>query len=787
MHPDAATAVAVAVRVHGVVQGVGFRPHVHRLAGELGLSGRVGNDAAGVFIEVHGPRPVIDAFVHRLRAEAPPLARITGIEVTPLASGGASPDGFAIVATPTGGRVATSLPPDVGICDDCRRELFDPADRRYGHPFITCTNCGPRYTIVRALPYDRPATTMAGFPMCPACRAEYDDPTDRRFHAQPIACPDCGPTLRYELVDAGAVGSTAALVAARRCLRAGGVVAVKGVGGYHLAVDATSTSAVQRLRTRKQRPHKPFAVMVADLEVARRVVHLDDVEVAALRSPQRPVVLARRAAGQRLVADAVAPGNPLLGVMLPSSPLHELLLTPRGGPVDEPVPAVLVMTSGNLSGEPICFVDDDARTRLGPLVDGLLTHDRPIHVPCDDGVVRILDGEVVPLRRSRGDAPLPLTLPTDAPPSLAVGAELKNTVGVARGRQAWLSQHLGDLGDLETLRSFERTTGQLADFLEIDPVVVAADPHPAYATHAWARRHHAERLTTVQHHHAHVAALLAEHGLAPDVPVLGFAFDGTGYGPDGTVWGGEVLLADQRGFERLSHLACVPLPGGDSAVTNPARMALAHLWAAGIAWDADLPAVAALDEAQRRLLHAQLERDVACVPTSSMGRLFDAVSALLGVCLDVTYEGQAAIELEWRTDPAGLPATHHLDVLTSTARYAFEVGAVCDPAPVLRDIVDDLRAGVPIPLIAVGFHDAVVDAVVEVAARCADRVAAAGTARTVGLTGGVFQNAWLITRTRARLAREGWQVLTHRLVPPNDGGLALGQLAVLAARHPPTT
>ena len=796
-----AAAAAVAVRVSGVVQGVGFRPHVHRLAGELGLSGRVGNDAAGVFIELHGPAAVIDDFLHRLSTQAPPLARVTGIEITSLAAGVTSPDAFEIVATPAGGTVATSLPPDVGICADCRRELFDPADRRFGHPFITCTNCGPRYTIVLALPYDRPATTMAGFPMCPACQAEYDDPTDRRFHAQPIACPDCGPVLRYEPVDAGAggpaavapavapavVGSAAALAAARRCLRTGGVVAVKGVGGYHLAVDATSTSAVQRLRTRKQREHKPFAVMVADLEQARRVVELDDVEVAALTSPQRPVLLARRTRGDGVVAGPVAPGNPLLGVMLPSSPLHELLLAAGPDPVLDPVPPVLVMTSGNLSGEPICFDDDDARTRLGPLIDGLLTHDRPIHVPCDDGVVRVVDGEVLPLRRSRGDAPLPLELTADAPPCLALGAELKNTIGVARGRHAWLSQHLGDLGDLETLRSFERTTRRLAEFFEVEPVLVAADPHPAYATHAWARRHHAERLITVQHHHAHVAALLAEHGLAPEVAVLGIAFDGTGYGTDGTVWGGEVLLADQRGFERLTHLARVPLPGGDSAVTNPARMALAHLWAAGIDWDPDLPAVAALDDPQRRLLRSQLERDVACIPTSSMGRLFDAVSALIGVCQHVTYEGQAAIELEWCTDPARLPASHHLDVLTSTARYAFEVGALVDPAPVLRAIVDDLRAGVPIPVIAVGFHDAVADAVVEVAQRCAERVAPAGAARTVGLTGGVFQNAWLTTRTRARLERQGWQVLTHRLVPPNDGGLALGQLAVLAARHPPTT
>ena len=815
----------VHLRVTGVVQGVGFRPFVHRIARELELGGLVGNDADGVFIEVVGEPAAIDAFLRRVRDDAPPLASVAAVVVTELPVGGPDPaaadgvtaDRFVIVPSRGGGAVTTLVPPDVAICDDCRRELFDPDDRRFRHPFVTCTNCGPRFTIVRSLPYDRPYTTMAGFPMCERCEVEYHDPTDRRFHAQPIACPDCGPTLRWgptatvaaaatgapsaaaplggpaaeeAAVDAvGTVaGTEAAVAAAQRCLADGGIVAVKGVGGFHLACDATSSSAVTLLRERKDRPHKPFAVMVADVGTATAIATFRPEELAALASFQRPVVLAARRDARPddtaapAVVEEVAPGNPTLGVMLPSTPLHELLLAPALDP-EVVVPRVLVMTSGNVSGEPMAFEDADAHERLGRLVDGFLTHDRPIHVPCDDGVVRSIGGELVPLRRSRGDAPLPIALPVDAPPSLAVGAELKNTIGVATGRRAWLSQHIGDVGDLATLRALERAVAQLTAFFAIDPEVVAADPHPAYATHAWARRHHRERLTTVQHHHAHIAAVLAEHGVAPDEPVIGVAFDGTGFGCDDTVWGGEVLLADLAHAERVRHLAVVPLPGGDSAVTNPARMALAHLWAAGIDWGEDLACIAALTPPQRALLRQQLERGVAVTPTSSMGRLFDAVAALLGIRQAITYEGQAAIELEWL---AGERAATSLDEATSVDGprdelpvYRFPVAPVIDPGPVLAAVVRDVRAGVPRPAIATAFHLAVAAAVVEVATE----VAAAGGPRTVACSGGVFQNDQLTTATRTGLEDAGFRVLTHRLVPPNDGGLALGQLAVVAARH----
>ncbi len=783
------TRLRTQLRVTGVVQGVGFRPFVHRLAHDIGLAGHVGNDAGGVFIEVVGPEAAVGEFTRRLTEDAPPLARVDAVVSTTLPPDTApSLDAFTIVATPAGGTVATSVPADIALCAACRRELLDPKDRRFRHPFITCTDCGPRYTITRSLPYDRPATTMAAFAMCRRCAAEYGDPSDRRFHAQPIACPDCGPTLRFETGNAPeddpVAGTEPALAAARACLAADGVVAVKGVGGFHLAAAASSRMAVATLRTRKHRPDKPFAVMVRDLETARRLVRLSEREEAALASPQAPVVLARvRPDADPAIAPEVAPGNPLLGVMLPSSPLHVLLLAaePRNG---TDLPPVLVMTSGNVSGEPICFDDDDARARLAPLVDGFLTHDRPIHVPCDDGVVREIDGEVVPIRRSRGDAPLPLVLPASAPPSLAVGAELKNTVGLAVGRRAWLSQHIGDMGALESIQAFERTALQLARLFDVEPTHVAVDPHPSYATHHWARRHHGPRLELIQHHHAHVAALLAEHALAPTEEVLGVAFDGTGFGTDGTVWGGEFLRASQADATRVAHLKPVPLPGGDSAVTNPARMALAHLWAADLDWSEELPCVAAVTAEHRCLLAHQLARDVACVPTSSMGRLFDAVAALLGVRQTITYEGQAAIELEWLADA-------HRGADAAAPRYRFAVldgssvpgepasPIVLDPAPVLGAIVVDLAAGVALTAIAAGFHLAVMDAIVAVA----DQVATDGGPGTVGLTGGVFQNAWLATRVRAALEAGGHRVLTHRTVPANDGGLAFGQLAVVAARH----
>lgn len=773
MTPVGAVSGTVARRalvVRGVVQGVGFRPFVYGLARRLGLHGFVGNDSAQVFIEVEGPPEALATFERALVAEAPPLAVIDEVVVTDAEPTGCT--GFAIVASRVVDGAVTLVPPDVATCDDCLAELFDPTDRRFRYPFVNCTSCGPRFTIIRSLPYDRPATTMAGFEMCPACEAEYHDPADRRFHAQPVACPACGPQLVFAegALAAPSAAGDGALAAAQRRLAAGDVVAVKGLGGYHLACDATDAVAVARLRERKGRVGKPFALLAPDLHAVRRFAVVSKAEADLLRSPARPIVLLRKRADGSPVAANVAPGNGWLGVMLPYTPLHHLLVRP--GPDGHPVPDVLVLTSGNLTDEPIAYDDADARRRLAGLADAFLTHDRPIHMPCDDSVVRVVDGAEQPIRRSRGYAPYPVRLTVAVPPVLAAGGELKTTFCLAEGHHAWLSQHLGDMGALETLRAFERSVEQFAALYRVRPMVVAADAHPGYLTSRWAERysaHHGVPLVRVQHHRAHVASLLAEHGLAPSTPVLAFAFDGTGYGDDDTIWGGEVFLGGPAGLYRAAHLGCVALPGGDASIERPYRSALAHLRAAGITWDEALAPVAACAPVERGVLARQLDTGLHTVATSSMGRLFDAVASLAEVRQEASYEAQAAIELEALVDAE------------PDHPYAFGViasGEVLrlDPAPVVRAVVDDVIAGRPAPVIAARFHAAVADAVHTLA----DALRRTTGLDLVGLTGGVFQNATLTTWTSRRLRDAGFTVLAHRRVPPNDGGLALGQ-AVLAA------
>lgn len=742
--------------VTGVVQGVGFRPFVHRIASELGLAGFVGNDSGAVFIEVQGPLVRIDEFARRLRADAPPLARINAVDVVDVADveTGAG-HGFRIVDSQTAPGATTPIPPDIAVCNDCVAELFDPADRRYRHPFITCTNCGPRFTIIRALPYDRPATTMSGFAMCARCASEYHDPANRRFHAQPIACPDCGPSLWFSSGSERIDGADAALAATQQALAAGAVVAIKGIGGYHLACRVDDEAVVGVLRARKARGAKPFAMLVADLEVARRYARIDDTEAAVLCSPARPIVLLRRRP-DALVADGVAPGSPLLGLMLPYSPIHHLLL--------DPAPDALVLTSANRSDEPICFTEDDAAQRLPMLCDAVLDHDRPIHVPCDDSVVRVIDDRELPIRRSRGYAPLPVDLGREGPAVLSVGGELKNTFCLTDGSRAYMSGHIGDMETLETLRAFERAVGQLSA-IRGKPVRLAADLHSGYQTRSWAERHVGERpLDLVQHHHAHVVSLLAEHGRMGE-PIVGVAFDGTGFGCDKTIWGGEILALgeDSHRFSRVGHLLPVPLPGGDAAVRNPWRMALSQLWMAGIDWTPDLAPVSAATSAELRATRSQLESGVGCVPCSSMGRLFDAVASLLGVRHRIDYEGQAAIELEVLAESVDEPFQLRLQVRDD---------GVIDPLDMIRELVSALRAGTEPAVLAAGFHQAVAAAVADVVG------VAAGDVRLVGLTGGVFQNVLLLRACRRLLQQAGFEVLTHRTVPPNDGGLALGQAAV---------
>ena len=750
------------VCVRGVVQGVGFRPFVYTAAASLGLSGSVRNDSSGAIIEVEGDASGTDDFLHRLRAGPPPLAIIESIvtEQIPVVGGTA----FTIADTSRSGTGRTLVSPDVAMCADCAAELRDPTNRRYRHPFVNCTNCGPRFTIIGSLPYDRATTTMAAFEMCAECAREYADPADRRFHAQPVCCPACGPQLRY-LTPGHAVAHRAdGLSAARTLLRDGGVLAVKGVGGYHLACDARDTAAVEELRRRKRRGDKPFAVMVPDLPTARRIADVDEPAQRLLTGPQRPIVLLPRLPDSG-VADSVAPCNPDLGVMVAYAPLHVLLF---GLPGDQPGPDVLVMTSGNLGGEPICYDDDDAVARLADLADGWLMHDRAILVPCDDSVIRVVEGAELPIRRSRGYAPLPVALPVRLPPTLAVGADLKNTMAVADGRYAWLSQHIGDMDDLATLAAFDSAQRHLRALTGVDPDVLVADAHPLYRSTHWAHRNADGRpVRTVQHHHAHIAAVMAEHGYDGSEQVVGFAFDGTGYGSDAAVWGGEVLLANYKGYQRLAQLKYVPLAGGDVSVLRPYRMALAHLWAAGIAWDPDLPPVAACPPEERKVLAHQLETGLGCVPTSSMGRLFDAVAALAGVRQVVAYEAQAAIEFE------GL--SRGIDC--GTTAYAFGVDhrgptALIDPAPVLQAVIRDRRADVPAGLIGARFHHAVAGLIVDIAEAQRD------ASQTVALSGGVFQNALLLRLALKGLRDKGFEVITHRRVPPNDGGIALGQLLV---------
>ncbi|QJT06023.1 carbamoyltransferase HypF [Streptomyces asoensis] len=773
------------VTVRGVVQGVGFRPYLYGLATELALAGHVTNTPEGVVAEVEGTASAVARFCDRIAAQAPPLARVESVhhrEMPPL--GGTA---FTILTSRTGGPARTLVSPDCATCADCLAELADPADRRYRHPFVNCTHCGPRFTIVTGVPYDRAHTTMAGFAMCPDCAREYADPADRRFHAQPVACPACGPRLRLLVPPSDDLTGTDPVTEARALLSGGAIVAVKGLGGYHLACDATNEEAVGRLRRRKARGDKPFAVMARSTADVEHLVRLGPEERDLIEDGVRPVVLLRRrpdpvyGAGAPQPAEAVAPGSPDLGVMLPYTPLHQLLL---GLPGDPDGPRLLVMTSGNMSGEPIVTDDAEALERLAPLADAWLTHDRPIHVPCDDSVVRVCDGEPLVIRRSRGYAPLPVALPLPVRPALAVGGDLKNAFCLGAGRRAWLSAHIGDMDDLGTQRAFEGAVAQLESITGVRPGILVADRHPGYRSARWAERHAATRpVVRVQHHHAHVAAAMAEHGLDGTRPVIGVAFDGTGHGDDGAVWGGEFLLADYDGFSRFGHLAYVPLPGGDAAVRRPYRMALAHLRAAGIDRSDDLACTVACPPDELRLLERQLERGLHCVPTSSMGRLFDAVSSLAGVCHRAGYEAQAAVELEGAA--LGAPSGDH-------CAYAFDLhapGSACeegdavraDPAPVLAAIVADLRAGVESALVAARFHRAVTGLVHRICVRARERHGL----DTVALTGGVFANTLLSSSCAATLREDGFTVLRHRLVPPGDGGLALGQLMV-AARTTPT-
>lgn len=782
--------------IGGIVQGVGFRPFVYRLAHGLGLTGWVRNSPAGVELEVEGEAGVVAAFERALIAEAPLLAVISSLEGETIPT--RSESGFPILSS-AAGEAAIQVAPDSALCSDCLTELFDPDDRRYRYPFITCTNCGPRYSIITGIPYDRPKTTMAGFPLCSDCLGEYHDPNDRRFHAQPIACPACGPTLRLVAPDGTTVAEgDDAILQAIQLLGKGDILAVKGIGGYHLAVNACDDAAVQRLRERKLRDEKPFAVMAADLSTARSLTMLSEAEERLLTGPESPIVIVRKAPDCP-VSPLVAPNNGWLGLMLPYTPIHHLLfrsgsrfdvrgsgLEPRT-PNHEP-PTALVMTSANRSDEPIAYDDADALQRLNGIADYFLVHDRPIHIRSDDSVMRVFQGKPLFYRRARGYAPRAVRLPFESGPILGAGAELKSAVCLARGRQAFLSQHIGDLQNSPTVDSFRSTIAHLAGILEIAPTTIACDLHPDYLSSVYAAESGLP-VVAVQHHHAHMAACMAENGL--EGPCLGIVFDGTGFGSDGTIWGGEFLVGGYGNFRRAGNFRPAPMPGGDAAVREPWRMALAFLYQSlgSAAFDTDHPIINRLTDQEKSLLGAMLEKGINTPLSSGCGRLFDAVAALLGVRLTVSYDGQAAIELEALAESSQDEQAYPFRLEGVLLRDPFmasrgRVGPPADSAleldfaPLFPAILADLAAGVPPATIARRFHRSVAEAAIT----AGSRIASESGLQQVVLSGGAFQNRLLSEMIYTGLTERGLQVFTHRLTPPNDGCIALGQVAVAASR-----
>ena len=752
--------------IRGAVQGVGFRPFVFRLATDLGLAGWVVNSAAGVVVEAEGTHAALETFLARLDRERPPRSFVQSLESTFLDPVGYG--AFEIRPSTAGAKTALVLP-DIATCPDCLREVFDPADRRHRYPFTNCTNCGPRFTIITALPYDRPATSMAGFIMCDACRAEYEDPRDRRFHAQPNACPACGPRLALwdRAGSAGAVGDLALRRAAEE-IRQGSIVAIKGLGGFHLVVDARDDEAVRRLRRLKAREEKPFALMYPSLDAVAADCTVSDAEARLLQSPESPIVLlARRSqpAGTGVpIARSAAPGNPYLGIMLPYTPLHHLLLQDLGFPI--------VATSGNLADEPICTDEREAVERLGSLADCFLVHDRPIVRHADDSIVRVVLGRELMIRRARGYAPLPIALRGAADGVLAVGAHLKNTVALGVEANAFVSQHIGDLETPQAYEAFRGVIDALERLYDKPSAVVACDLHPHYLSTVYARAA-GRPVVAVQHHYAHVLACMAENEL--DEPVLGVSWDGTGFGLDGTVWGGEFLRAGEGGFRRAAHLRTFTLPGGDRAVKEPRRAALGLLYAAfgeAVFRMTDLATVAAFTPRELRVLARMMDRSVNAPTTSSAGRLFDAVASMAGLRQVAHFEGQAAMELEWAA--AGIETAEPYPVACRLPEDAPDGPIVVDWEPLLSAVLDDVRAGAEAGWISARFHHALAEMIVEVARRVGER--------RVVLTGGCFQNRYLTERAVTRLREEGFRPYWHQRIPPNDGGIALGQL-VAAARQ----
>ncbi len=750
------------IAITGIVQGVGFRPFVYNLAKQLDLTGWVRNTSAGVEIVINGSDEDIDRFVEALRIDPPPLAQIDSLAIKPTQNDHYTK--FEILESQPLPGEFIPISPDVAICEDCQRELFDPANRRYRYPFINCTNCGPRFTIIKDIPYDRPKTTMAAFPMCPDCQAEYDDPLNRRFHAQPVACAECGPEVWFEIDGSRISSSEAALQQTRGWLAEGKIIAIKGLGGFHLACDAANKQSVAELRRRKQRNSKPFALMAFDIKTIQKYCSVSSQEKELLLSYQHPIVLLNKRADCTL-PDELAPGQKTLGFMLPYTPLHMLIMEPQPG-----FPTVLVMTSGNLSEEPIAWDNDDARKKLKGLCDAFLMHNRPIYIRCDDSVIREYNGKPNYIRRARGYAPNPIKLPWNVPPILAGGAELKNTFCLASQTYAFMSHHIGDLENFETLSAYEEGIDHFEKLFHIQPELLACDLHPDYLATRYIQtrsEHQNLPIVTIQHHHAHLASCLADNHWVSDEPVIGLCLDGTGYGVDGAIWGGEILIGNYSGYQRKYHLAYVPLPGGDITIRKPSRMALSHLWHAGYDWDPSLPPASHLCMEERTALRFQLENQINAPLTSSMGRLFDAASALMGIRQEVDYEGQAAIEMETLANP------------DEKAAYSFNIyDDIIDPKPLWEKLIADWYQHVPVDIMAARFHNGILTTLVEIC----DRLHQQTGINTIALSGGVWQNLLLLSRAQRLLINKGYKVLTHKHVPTNDGGIALGQVAITA--HP---
>jgi hydrogenase maturation protein HypF len=749
------------IHINGIVQGVGFRPFIYNLALTHKLTGWVRNSASGVDIEVTGTEDDLNVFLADIRQSAPPLAQIDAINTQEIEL--LEFHGFNIVPSENQPTDFIPVSPDMALCKDCQSELFDPADRRFRYPFINCTNCGPRFSIIKDIPYDRPKTTMSSFNMCPDCLAEYENPRDRRFHAQPVACPVCGPQVWLEIMPGERrYEKEEAIQGARQMLMEGKILAVKGLGGFHLVCDATNHAAVTALRTRKKRPAKPFALMAFNLETIRKYIHLTSAAESLLTSPQAPIVLMPSRPGTD-ITESVAPGNNKLGFMLPYTPLHQLLLEPAPG-----FPNALVMTSGNLSEEPVIHQNQVAREKLAGIVDAFLMHDRPIQRRIDDSVFTVVDEKPYPIRRARGYAPNPIRLTNNTLEILAAGPEMKNTFCLTRDQYAFISQYIGEMENWETYQDFQTAISDYERLFRIHPQAIGHDLHPDYMATKYAQERSSQeeiKAYPIQHHHAHLAASMVEHGIDPENQIAGLIFDGTGYGADHTIWGGEVLIGNCMDYARVYHLKPVPLPGGDLAIHKPARMALSTLWAYQIPWDAHLAPVQYLSTLELNILATQLKNQVNTPLTSSMGRFFDAVSALMSVRMEISYEAQAAIELEALADE------------DESGYYPWQLsGLVIDMGGVLKAILNDLVHEVHLPVISARFHNTIA----ELSLGIAQIIRADYGIHQIALSGGVWQNLYLLNRTLSLLRQDGFQPMVHHILPANDECIALGQAIITA-------